>query len=511
MKQKVIWSPLPGSQALAMNAPCNHILFEGTRGPGKTDAQLMRFRRYVGMGYGQAWRGIIFDRQYKSLDDLIAKSKRWFPQFHDGARFLSSQSALKWVWPTGEELLFRHMHDETDYDQYHGHEYPFIGWNELTKYPTSACYDVMMSTNRSSFVPEEHTPRNSKTGQYETPDGKPLDPIPMIVFSTTNPFGAGHNWVKRRFIDPVPAGEVKRMTTEIFNPRTQKRENITKTQVRLFGSYKENRYLSPEYVAELENITDQNRKRAWLEGDWDITAGGAFDDVWNSDLHIVPRFQVPGSWRICRSMDWGSSHPFSVGWWAISNGEEVAISEDRTVCFPKDSLIRIAELYGADVVNGEQFGHNKGRKLSARRLAQEVLEVEEELTMLGWIKTKPEPGPADNQIYNVSEDESGSIASMMEDEGVEWTRSDKKAGSRANGFQIMRDMMERSTDREGAGLYIMNNCDAFINTIPSLPRDDKKLDDVDTDAEDHVYDEARYMVLDARPQWAKYVNIRMPV
>ena len=139
MKQKVIWSPLPGSQALAMNAPCNHILFEGTRGPGKTDAQLMRFRRYVGMGYGQAWRGIIFDRQYKSLDDLIAKSKRWFPQFHDGARFLSSQSALKWVWPTGEELFFRHMHDETDYDQYHGHEYPFIGWNELTKYPTSAC------------------------------------------------------------------------------------------------------------------------------------------------------------------------------------------------------------------------------------------------------------------------------------------------------------------------------------------------------------------------------------
>ena len=28
-----------------------------------TDAQLMRFRRYVGMGYGKHWRGIIFDRE----------------------------------------------------------------------------------------------------------------------------------------------------------------------------------------------------------------------------------------------------------------------------------------------------------------------------------------------------------------------------------------------------------------------------------------------------------------
>ena len=48
----------------------------------------------------------------------------------------------------------------------------------------------------------------------------------------------------------------------------------------IFGSYKENRYLSPEYVLELESIKDENKRRAWLEGDWDITSGGMFDDVW---------------------------------------------------------------------------------------------------------------------------------------------------------------------------------------------------------------------------------------
>ena len=103
----VVWKPLPGSQSLLLSCPCHHILYEGTRGPGKTDGQLMFFRKNVGIGYGAAWRGIIFDRQYKNLDDLIAKSKRWFPQFNDGAKFLASKSDLRWVWPTGEELLFR--------------------------------------------------------------------------------------------------------------------------------------------------------------------------------------------------------------------------------------------------------------------------------------------------------------------------------------------------------------------------------------------------------------------
>ena len=505
-KPKVIWSPLEGSQSHALTAPCHHILFEGTRGPGKTDTQLMKFRMHVGRGYGASWKGIIFDRQYKSLDDLIAKSKRWFPQFNDGAKFLSAQSQLKWVWPSGEELLFRHMDQESDYDHYHGHEYPFIGWNELTKYPTSACYDVMMSTNRSSFLSEEHTPKD-KFGKYRTPDKKPLPDIPLQVFSTTNPFGAGHNWVKRRFIDVAPPGKVVRKSTEVFNPRTQKREEIIKTQVRLFGSYKENKYLSPEYVAELENITDQNRRKAWLLGDWDVVAGGAFDDVWRSEVHILPRFAIPLGWRIVRSFDWGSTHPFSTGLWAISNGELVDIGEGVLRAFPPGTLIRLGEVYGADKYNGETYGHNKGKLWSARKVATEINSYVDDLLSLGWIREKPQPGPADGQIYGVNEKESGSIAARMEDEGVTWYAADKRPGSRINGLQLTRDMMEASVRGEGAGLYVMRNCEAFIETVPNLPRDEKKPDDVDTTAEDHVFDEVRYMVLDQKPQWTSNVPI----
>ena len=73
----------------------------------------------------------------------------------------------------------------------------------------------------------------------------------------------------------------------------------------------------------------------------------------------------------------------------------------------------------------------------------------------------------------------------------------------------MRDMLERSVNGEGPGLFVMNHCEAFIETVPVLPRDEKKPDDVDTTAEDHVYDEARYMVLDSRPQWA--ANVEIPI
>jgi hypothetical protein len=173
---QVVWQALPDtSQELAIDSRCHHTLYHGARGPGKTITQLMRYRSRVGIGYGAFWRGIVFDREFKNLSDLVAQSKRFFSQFGDGCRFLTGAADYKWVWPTGEELLFRHAKKIGDYDNFHGHEYAFIGWNELTKYPTSELYDKMMSTNRTSFEPERDTPRDPDDHErYLTADGKPL-------------------------------------------------------------------------------------------------------------------------------------------------------------------------------------------------------------------------------------------------------------------------------------------------------------------------------------------------
>ena len=276
--RKIIWQPIPNSsQELAVDTRCNETLLCGTRGGGKTDCQLASFAKYVGVGYGRYWRGIIFDQKNKSLNDIISKSLAMFKPM--GGKYNIVEKT--WTFPDGETLRFAILRLDEDYWNFHGNEFSYIGFNELTKYPTSYLYDAIQSCNRSGFMPEKHI-------QY-TADGKPylLPPIPLMVFSTTNPHGAGHNWVKRRFIDVAPYGTVVKKTDKVFNPKTQKEELITRSQVAIFSSFMENPYLDPVYIQSLLNYPDPNIRKAWAKGSWDITSGGAIGDLWDSRVHII--------------------------------------------------------------------------------------------------------------------------------------------------------------------------------------------------------------------------------
>lgn len=516
--EKVVWEALKGSQSLALSCPAQHILFHGTRGPGKTDTQLMRFRMRVGQGYGAFWRGIIFDREYKNLDDLISKSLRWFPEFGDGARFLSSKSDYRWVWPTGEELLFRAIKKESEYWGYHGQEYPFIGWNELTKYPLDTLYEMMMSCNRSSFRPEDYPITIDGTYFRETgivrlcerddrdAEERMLPEIPLEVMATCNPYGAGHNWVKKRFINQGPPGKLIEKRINVFNPRTQRREDVVKYITHLFGSYKENKFLSPEYIAELETMSDPMKRRAWLYGDWDVVAGGMFDDVWDRTQNVVKAFPIPLTWRIFRSYDYGSSAPFSVGWWAESDGSDVQLPDGTWRSTVRGDIYRLGEWYG---YTGKA---NQGLRMLTADVAAGI--VDRELRMK--IHDRVQPGPADNSIWDV-ENGNSIAAEMLRSvkingstyRGVEWRRSDKSAGSRKAGWEKMRKYMKNAhkafmttangvtvpVPRSKPGLFVFDNCKMFIELVPVLPRDEVDPDDVDTEAEDHIGDETRYAVL----------------
>ncbi len=504
---KVAWKPLAGSQTLAMSCPAHIIVYHGTRGPGKTDAQLLRFRRRVGLGYGRYWRGIIFDREYKNLDDLVSKSMRWYPEIdkENKPRFLSSKSDYRWVWPTGEELLFRAIKRDADYWGYHGQEFPFIGWNELTKFPTDVLFDAMMSCNRSSFRPQDHPqqrkdPNTGEVVEYLLPE------LPLEVFATCNPHGVGHNWVKKRFISIAPMGQIVKRSVRVFNPRTQKEEDAVKTQVHLFGSYKENIYLSPEYIAELASISDPNKRKAWLQGDWDIVAGGMFDDVWDSTIHKLRPFAIPSSWKIDRSFDWGSSKPFSVGWWAESDGTDYQDANGVWRSTVRGDVFRIAEWYGT---TGKA---NQGLRMLANDVAKGIVEREIAMGLYGRVQ----PGPADNSIFDTENGNSiaASMAKKVKIEGkdysgVTWKHSDKSAGSRKAGWEKIRHYLANAkpqyaeingqkvrVPREKPGMFVFEDCKHFLELFPILPRDEEDPDDVDTDAEDHIGDEVRYEILD---------------
>ena len=99
-RSKLVWAPQPGSQVYFLNAPVFECLYEGTRGPGKTDALLMDFAQYVGRGFGQAWRGILFRKHYPDLEEVIVKSHKWFRLAFPEARYNTSKH--RWIFKTGE-------------------------------------------------------------------------------------------------------------------------------------------------------------------------------------------------------------------------------------------------------------------------------------------------------------------------------------------------------------------------------------------------------------------------
>lgn len=453
-----VWAAQEGSQKFFLASPIFETLYEGTRGPGKTDALLADFCQHVGQGYGAAWRGILFRETYPQLADVVAKSKAWFKLWFPGAEF--NEGSYTWKFPTGEELLLRHMRKADDYWNYHGHAYPWIGWEELVSWSTPACYLAMMSCCRS-----------------------PVPGIPRKYRATTNPYGKGHNWVKRRFQLPQMRGRV--ITEEGIEPR-----------IAIHGNIHENRILldaDPNYINRIRAAaSNPSMLEAWLAGSWDVTSGGMFDDLWRSDVHVLPRFQVPKSWLIDRSFDWGSSKPFSVGWWAESDGTDLLLPTGATMRTVRGDLFRIAEWYGC-----KKNEDNVGLNMLAKDIATGIKMREVGHGLAGRVV----PGPADSSIFD--EENGNNIAKDMLAAGVKWERADKGPGSRKQGWEQIRKRLRaalnidennqaRATPREEPAMYVCASNEAFLRTVPSIPRDDGDPDDVDTDAEDHIGDEVRY-------------------
>lgn len=459
--QEVAWAPQPGSQTLFISSPIFETLYEGTRGPGKTNALLMDFCQHVGQGHGTAWRGILFRQSFPALADVVAKSREWIPRAFPLARF--NESDYVWRFPDGEALHLRYMDKPRDYWAYHGHEYPWIGWDELTNWPDLTCYDLMKSCCRSSRMG-----------------------VPRKYRATANPHGPGHHAVKARFIDSTPRG-------------VPVVDEYGKRRVALHGHWRENRALmdaDPEYASTLLSATadDPDKRAAWVDGSWDVVAGAFFGGAWDRKVHVLPAFDIPRGWRLDRAFDWGSSKPFSVGWWAESDGSPATFKTpdgkpyQRT--FARGTLVRVGEWYGC-VPNKP----NVGLGLTGDQIAQGIKE-REQARFGGRVVN---PGPADSSIFDVQDGHS--ISTSFEKNGVKWLPANKGPGSRKNGWELMRERFGHATRhaQEHAGLFVVDHCTDFIRTIPALPRDEKKPDDIDTNAEDHIADEARYRVLAAPP------------
>lgn len=495
-EKKVMWAPFPGSQQIFLQAPEFEALYEGTKGPGKTLTMLMDFCQEVGKGYGSDWRGMIIRRTYPEFADIVTLSKKWILKMWPDAFY--NEIKYFWKFPTGELLYFRPIMTTDDCDAHWGFNYTWLGWEELTLWPNADPLKRMMMAVRS-------TVKN----------------IPMRVRATTNPYGKGHNWVRARYgLDTITwpqkigsddKGDIWKIVGPLVTGTVDENGIPEPTRRAYHGTLRENLILmrtQPQYVHQIRaGAKNKAQLDAYLYGLWDISAGGMFDDIWHSYRHIIclKDFDIPLNWRMYRAYDHGSSKPWSCGWYAESNGEDLTLSDGTTIATIKGDLFRVGELYGWQTGQADV-----GRQQPINEIKKEILEYE---IARGWRdqntnKTRVRRGPADTSIFS-SEDGKVSVADDFESpitinghrwRGIIWERADKGSGSREQGWEQIRKRLKATKRtpggiREEKGLFIVEpRCPQWIRTVPKLPRDEKNPDDVDTETEDHIGDETRYML-----------------
>jgi hypothetical protein len=456
-------------QTFAFESRATEILYGGAAGGGKS--HLMRIAAILWCSNVPGLQVYIFRRLSDDLLKNHMEGPSGFPallaEWMDAGYCKINWSRNFIEFWNGAKIHLCHCQYEKDVTKYQGAEIHVLMIDELTHF-TETIYRYLRARCRIGglVVPK------GMTGQF-----------PRTICGS-NPGGIGHNWVKATFIDIAePQVIVKQPKDQGGMLRQYVPAKLSDNPTLAVND--------PDYADRLSGLGSPELVRAMLEGDWNIVAGGALDDVWTTRV-VVPRFTIPHSWRVDRSFDWGSSHPFAVSWFAEADGTEATLDDGSKWGPPRGTLILCHEWYGAS-------GVNTGLKMSPRDVAKGINERETSLVASRWMH-KPIPGPADNQISAVSQPGTPTIADEMAQEGVRWTTSDKAPGTRKIGLELLRSRIkEAGKDRpEHPSLYVMAHCRAAIAQLPVLPRDAKNPDDVDTNSEDHLYDAIRYRVLAAK-------------
>lgn len=465
--EAVAWAPQPGPQSEAITADwCPELFYGGAAGGGKSDFLLGDFLQDVPR-YGQYWQGVLFRRTYNELEDLLRRSRELYPA--SGAVW--HEQAKTWTWPNGASLRMRYVERDADATRYQGHQYTWIGWDELTQWPTDYAYRFLRARLRSA---------------HDVPTKR--------IRCAANPGGVGHHWVKAYFVDPAPGGY-----TPVDDPTTRAKRMFIPAKLR------DNKILlssDPTYADRLRGLSSDAMVRAWLEGDWTVIEGAYFD-CWRYDKHVLDPFAVPEKWTRFRSMDWGSSRPFSVGWWAIVEDDYYPDKSGSGAVhrvLPRGALVRYREWYGA-------AGINLGLKLTAEAVAKGIIEREPSTEKLRY-------GVLDPACFR--EDGGPSIAERINRALIAAKRRPFHAADNARvpqrgsmgGWDQMR---ARLVGQDGLpAIYCFSTHTASIRTIPALQHDPSKMEDVNTESEDHAADEWRYACM-SRPFLAKPEKVKAEV
>ena len=393
-----------------------HIGYGGARAGGKSWAARVKL-----IMLGMRYDGLKMLLIRRTLQDLRENHIRTLEGLLNGyAKYSREERIFK--FPNGSLLKVGYCDAERDVLQYQGQEYDVIMFEEATQFPEAWVADIRATnrTTRTDFAPR--------------------------CYYTCNPGGIGHAWVKRLFVERRYVG----------NENAEEYEFIRAT-------VDDNPHVDAGYISYLDSLPPARRK-AWRDGSWDIYEGQVFEEFTDNPTqyaarawtHVIKPFEVPSSWTMYRSFDYGYSKPFSVGWWAVDF----------------DGIVyRIGEWYGCRPNEA-----NVGIRLTPGEIMAGIVERESANPNLRGRKIR---GVADPAIWDTSGGKS--IAEVGEDYRIYFEKGDNK---RIAGWAQVHERLKFDEDGR-PGMYVFDTCKDFIRTVPSLQFIGRGGEDVDTEGEDH--------------------------
>jgi len=421
-----IEKPYPKQEQFLM-ADTKYIAYGGARGGGKSWAA-----RAKAMLLCLNWPGIqilLLRRTLKELREnhvlFLTKQLRGIAQYKD--------STKEFIFPSGSRLVLGYCDSERDVLQYQGQAYDVIFMEEATHF-TEFQFQTLTESNRASgMCKKKFAPR---------------------MYFTCNPGGVGHAWVKRLFIDRQYQG-------------SERAEDYTMIRARVY----DNRYLmenDPGYVHTLENLPE-DRRRAMLDGDWDIFTGQYFSEF-RREIHVLRPFEIPDGWRRYVTMDYGLD--MLACYW-------IALDEQGRAYVYK-------ELYESGLVVSD----------AAERLQ-------------GMTQEEIDAYYAPPDLWNRHSDSGKSTAELFAERGVYLV---KASNDRVQGWYELKEWLKPFRDERehiAAHLRIFENCTNLIRTLPALQFDEKKPNDCAREPHEitHAPDALRYFVA-GRPLPAEVKAVR---
>lgn len=367
--------------------------------------------------------GVLIRKTYDELNqNHIQQMWKEYPELHE--YYLKSEKTIE--FPNGSRLLFRHLAHTDDVYNFIGSEFEDIALDQAEQH-SEEVIKLLRASNRTT-----------------SPSIRPK----MLL--TANPGGPGHLYLKRLFI--------QRQFLENEDPHDYD-----------FVSAKvwDNRFLvenNPEYIKTLEALPETKR-RAWLEGDWDVFEGQAFE-MWREDVHVIqPTFslhRLPESYKLFAGWDEGTLAPRAFG------------------VFVQDGDGMVQMIY-------EYYRRGETIDVASKNILEELEQNKllEPMQTRGRIYYDPSMNIKSNQTGKASVDIARNILGIRFEAGN---------NDRVEGFRRMQTLLNWNEDNPIPILRVWNTCHEFTRTLPALVYADSGTD-VDTDTEDHHFDQAKYALM----------------